>query len=208
MKHKSEFDIKAAEWDKSDMHRERARAVAAAILNEIPLNGEMTALEFGAGTGLLSFMLKDNFKQITLIDNSEGMVRVLNEKLTTAKADNLKVVKADLEHEDFSPGNFDLIYTLMVLHHVGHLETILKKFHDMLNPGGYLAIADLYSEDGSFHGKGFNGHLGFDPASLAAMLEKYGFSGINYNKVYVIDKKISENVSKNFDVFLMTATRT
>jgi ubiquinone/menaquinone biosynthesis C-methylase UbiE len=59
-------------------------------LKEIPLNGEMTALEFGAGTGLLSFMLKDHLKEITLIDNSEGMVKVLNEKLISAKADNLK----------------------------------------------------------------------------------------------------------------------
>jgi len=203
----NEFDIKAPEWDKNDMHRERARTVATAITKEIPLTGEMTALEFGAGTGLLSFMLKDHLKEITLIDNSEGMVQVLNEKLISAKADNLKTVKADLEHEDLLPGSFDLIYTLMVLHHVGEVETVIKKFHDMLNPGGYLAIADLYSEDGSFHGDGFHGHKGFDPVSLAAMLEKIGFSAIKHNKFFVIDKKISENSSKNFDVFLMTAIR-
>lgn len=203
----NEFDIKASEWDKSDMHRERARTVATAILKEIPLNGEMTALKFGAGTGLLSFMLKDHLREITLIDNSEGMVKVLNEKLVSAKADNLKAIKADLEHEDLSEGSYDLIYTLMVLHHVENVETVIKKFHDLLKPGGHLAIADLYTEDGSFHGDGFHGHRGFDPAILAAMLENYGFSGIKHNKVYVIDKKITENNNKNFDVFLMTATR-
>lgn len=204
----NEFDIKAAEWDKSDMHRERARTISAAILKELPLTREMTALEFGAGTGLLSFMLKDYLKVITLIDNSEGMVKVLNEKLKTEKADTMKVIKGDLEHEDLLSGSYDLIYTLMVLHHVGDVETVVKKFHDMLNPGGYLAIADLYREDGSFHGDGFKGHKGFDPASLAAILDKYGFSRINHNKVYVIDKKTAENRSRNFDVFLMTATRT
>lgn len=204
----NEFDIKASEWDKSDMHRERAAAVASEIIRQIPMNREMNALEFGAGTGLLSFMLKDNLKEITLIDNSEGMVKVLNEKLTTAKADNLKVVKADLEHEDLSPGSFDLIYTLMVLHHVGDVETIIKKFHDLLKPGGHLAIGDLYNEDGSFHGEGFHGHPGFDPGSLSALIEKCGFTGLSHRKVYVIDKVISENRSKKFDVFLMTATRT
>jgi len=203
----NEFDIKALEWDKNDMHRERARAVAREILEEIPLNREMSALEFGAGTGLLSFMLKDHVREITLIDNSEGMVKVLNEKVKAEKADRLKVVKADLEHEDLSPGSFDLIYTLMVLHHVGDLENIIRKFHALLNPGGYLAIADLYSEDGSFHGEGFHGHPGFDPVSLSALLENNGFSGINHRKVYVIDKKISENSSKKFDIFLMTAKR-
>jgi ubiquinone/menaquinone biosynthesis C-methylase UbiE len=204
----NEFDIKASEWDKSDMHRERAAAIASEIIRQIPLNRKMSALEFGAGTGLLSFMLKDHLKEITLIDNSEGMVKVLNEKLIAAKADNLKVVKADLEHEDLPQGSFDLIYTLMVLHHVGDLETIVKKFHDLLNPGGHLLIADLYKEDGSFHGEGFNGHQGFDPQSLSALLEDSGFTGLSHSKVYVIDKVISENRSKNFDVFLMTGTRT
>jgi 2-polyprenyl-3-methyl-5-hydroxy-6-metoxy-1,4-benzoquinol methylase len=203
----NEFDIKAAEWDKQQMHRERAETVAGAILRQVHLDRTMTAMEFGAGTGLLSFILKDHLKEITLIDNSDGMVQVLNEKLISTKADNLKAVKADLEHEDLSKGSFDLIYTLMVLHHVGNVETVIKKFHCMLNPGGYLAIADLYSEDGSFHGDGFHGHRGFDPVSLAAMLEKNGFTGITHNKVYVIDKKISENSSMNFDIFLMTAKR-
>lgn len=203
----NEFDLKAAEWDKQQMHRDRAEAVAAEIVRQIPLDETMTAMEFGAGTGLLSFMLKDRLKEITLIDNSEGMVKVLNEKLVSARADSLKAVKADIEHEDPQLGTFDLIYTLMVLHHVGDVETVVKKFHDMLNPGGYLAIADLYREDGSFHGDGFHGHKGFDPAALAAMLEKNGFSGIKHKKVYEIDKKISENRSKSFDIFLMTAIR-
>lgn len=203
----NEFDIKATEWDKNDMHRERARTVAREILEEISLNREMTALEFGAGTGLLSYMLKDHLKEITLIDNSEGMVKVLNEKLKAEKADNLKVVKADLENEDFKGGPFDLIYTLMVLHHVGDVETIIRKFHSLLRPGGHLAISDLYSEDGSFHGEGFHGHHGFDPVSLTALLGKYGFTGINHHKVYVIDKKTSDNNSKKFDIFLMTAGR-
>ncbi|MDZ7634001.1 MAG: class I SAM-dependent methyltransferase [Bacteroidales bacterium] len=203
----NEFDIKAEGWDKSNMHRERAAAIAAEIISQIPLKREMNALEFGAGTGLLSFMLKDNLKEITLIDNSEGMVKVLNEKLIAAKADNLKVVKADLEHEDLALGSFDLIYTLMVLHHVGDLETIISKFHDLLNPGAFLAIADLYTEDGSFHGEGFGGHRGFDPGTLSALLQRHGFTGINYRKVYVIDKEVSEDSRKKFDVFLLTAIR-
>ena len=203
----NEFDLKAAEWDKQQMHRERAEAVAAEIVRQIPLDETMTAMEFGAGTGLLSFMLKDRLKEITLIDNSEGMVKVLNEKLKAEHAVTMKAVKADLEREDLLPGSYDFIYNLMVLHHVGDVETVVKKFHDMLNPGGYLAIADLYREDGSFHGDGFHGHKGFDPAALAEMLEKNGFSGIKHKKVYEIDKKISENRSKSFDIFLMTAIR-
>lgn len=203
----NEFDIKAAEWDKNDMHRERAETIAGEIIKQIPLSRELTALEFGAGTGLLSFILKEHLKEITLIDNSEGMVEVLNEKLKVTKAANLNVIKADLEHEDYAAGPVDLIFSQMALHHVGNIETIIKRFHDLLNPGGFLIIADLYSEDGSFHGEGFHGHPGFDPGSLSALLEKCGFTGIDHRKVFVIDKVISETRSKKFDVFLMTAVR-
>ncbi len=38
----------------------------------------------------------------------------------------------------------------------GMSRRILEKFHDLLNPSGYLAIADLYPEDGSFHGLSFD----------------------------------------------------
>jgi len=201
----NEFDIKAAEWDKSDMHSDRARTVAGEILKEIPITAEMRALEFGAGTGLLSFLLRDKLKEITLVDNSAGMVKVLREKLSADNTGNMKVLDIDLEHDDYPDGRVDLIYTLMVLHHVNDVETIIRKFSGMLNPGGYLAIADLYPEDGSFHGESFNGHKGFDTAKLAALLEKYGFRVISQRKVYVIDKIISDNSRKQFEVFLMIA---
>jgi len=201
----NEFDIKAAEWDKSNMHSDRARTVAGEILNEIPITAEMKALEFGAGTGLLSFLLRDKLKAITLVDNSAGMVKVLREKLHADNTGNMKVLDIDLEHDDYADGRVDLIYTLMVLHHVNNVETIIRKFSGMLNPGGYLAIADLYPEDGSFHGESFNGHKGFDTAKLAALLENYGFRVISQRKVYVMDKSISDNSMKQFEVFLMIA---
>lgn len=203
----NEFDIKAAEWDKSRMHRERAEAIAAAIIREIPLNKNMTAMEFGAGTGLLSFMLSDSLGSITLIDSSEGMVKVLREKLPQTNAAAMKIVKADLEHEDYTDERFDLIYSLMVLHHVDDVGKILGKFSAMLNSGGHLAIADLYSEDGSFHGHGFTGHKGFDTGALAASLEKQGFIDVRHSNVYNIEKTTDNNEIKHFGVFLMTAVR-
>ena len=201
----NEFDIKASEWDKSNMHLDRAGTVAGEILKSIPLTAEMKALEFGAGTGLLSFLLRDYFKEITLIDNSAGMVKVLQEKVHSMNAGNMKVLNVDLEHDDYLDSRFDLIYTLMVLHHVNDVETIIRKFSGMLNPGGHLAIADLYSEDGSFHGTGFSGHRGFDPSTLATLLGKYGFSNVSHRNVYLIEKVTADNLMKQFEVFLMTA---
>lgn len=203
----SEFDIKAGQWDKNLMHRERADAVADAIRTHIPLSRKMKALEFGAGTGLLSYNLKDHLGQITMVDNSEGMVKILREKAGHSDNPDFKVLKADLENEEYTGEKVDLIYTLMVLHHVEDVNKILGMFREILLPGGYLAIADLYSEDGSFHGEGFTGHKGFDPEELSALLEKYGFSELTHRTVYVIDKVVEESSRKQFGVFLLTGIR-
>lgn len=189
------------------MHRERADAVADAIRTRIPISRKMKALEFGAGTGLLSLNLKDHLGRITMADNSEGMVKILREKAGQADTPELKVLKADLENEEYAGEKVDLIYTLMVLHHVRDVNKILGKFREILLPGGYLAIADLYSEDGSFHGEGFTGHKGFDPEELSALLEKHGFSEITHRTVYMIDKLVEEGSRKQFGVFLMTGIR-
>ena len=201
----NEFDIKAAEWDNNPMHRDRSEAIAKGIINSIPLKRDMKVLEFGAGTGITSFLLKDRIREITLMDNSTEMVKVMNEKIRASNALNLKALNFNLELSDYADEKFDLVITQMVLHHVGDIGLIISRFRKLLNPGGYLAIADLYSEDGSFHGPDFTGHKGFDIAELSGILGKHGFINISSVKCYVIDKKISDTLTKQFDVFLMTA---
>jgi len=201
----NEFDIKAAEWDNNPMHRDRSEAIAKGIINSIPLKRDMKVLEFGAGTGITSFLLKDRVREITLMDNSTEMVKVMNEKIRASNALNLKALNFNLELSDYADEKLDLVITQMVLHHVTDIGLIISRFRKLLNPGGYLAIADLYTEDGFFHGPDFTGHKGFDIAELSGILGRHGFINITSVKCYVIDKKISDDVTKQFDVFLMTA---
>jgi len=71
----------------------------------------------------------------------------------------------------------------------------------------WLAIADLYPEDGSFHGEGFTGHRGFDVEILSTLIRNRGFTNISHRKCFVINKKISDSETKQFDVFLLVSTR-
>jgi len=167
----------------------------------------MTALEYGAGTGVTSLILKDYLKEITLMDNSKEMIRVIDEKIRSSKVMNLKVLNFDLESDEFIEGKFDLVFTQMVLHHVNNIEKIINTFHQLLNQGGYIAIADLYEEDGSFHGDSFTGHKGFNIDYLSGILKKNRFSDIIHKTCFVIDRKTSETESKQFNVFIMVARR-
>ena len=203
----NEFDIKAVGWDKNPMHWDRSKAIAEEIQRVLPLKESMRALEFGAGTGILSFMLKDHLEEITLMDSSTEMVRIMNEKILAADVKNLKPILFDLEHNEFTEKKFDLIFTQMVLHHVDDIESIIDRFYKMLNPGGSLAIADLYTEDGSFHGEGFKGHLGFDVEALANTLDKLHFKNISHRQCFVINRDIPGQEVLQFPVFLITADR-
>jgi ubiquinone/menaquinone biosynthesis C-methylase UbiE len=202
----NEFDSKAVEWDNNPMNWERSEAIAKEIENMVSLNKEMSALEYGAGTGITSFLLRDKLREITLMDNSKEMVRIIDEKIVSSGVKNLKALNLNLEIDDFN-GKFDLIFTQMVLHHVNDIPKIIKKFNHLLIPGGHLVIADLYEEDGSFHGEGFTGHNGFNIESLTELLIINHFGGITHKTCFVIDRKISETESKKFDVFIMSGKK-
>jgi tRNA (cmo5U34)-methyltransferase len=201
----NEFDIKASGWDLNPMHWERSEAVVKVLLEMIPLDKNMSVLEYGAGTGITSFLIKDHVMKITMMDSSQEMVKIMGEKISQSKASNLEAICFNLEIETWNRPKFDLVVAQMVLHHVSDIKNINKKFYGLLNPGGYLAIADLYPEDGSFHGEGFTGYKGFDPVFLADELANTGFYDISFRKCFVINKRISDSLTKQFDVFLLTA---
>ncbi len=161
------FDERARDWDSDPAKVERARVVADAIRAAVPLKQGMTALEYGCGTGLLSFALQNEFASMTLADTSQGMLDVLAGKIRSAGASNMHPLRLDLSNDALPDSRFGIIYSLMALHHIPETNPLLTQFHTLLEVGGYLCISDLEKEDGSFHGKQVAGvHHGFDRAEL------------------------------------------
>lgn len=203
----NEFDIKASGWDANPVHLQRSVAIAQKLIEMIPLTKDARALELGAGTGLLSLLLRDRLKSVTMIDSSQEMIRIIDKKIAEQGITNMKTLVCDLEKEDLE-GHYDMVYSQMVFHHVGDIDKILEKFYLLLNPGGYLAIADLYKEDGSFHEEHFTGHTGFDPDELSDMLKRNHFYDIRYESCFVIRKPLANGSFREYPVFLMTARKT
>ena len=203
----SEFDQKAQDWDKNKMHLERTIAVAGQLQKMVAFKPSMKALEYGAGTGLLSFYLKDMFSEITLMDSSREMLKMAVQKMDTGDHSKFKTMFFNLEMEEYSGIPFDIVYSQMVLHHVRDIDAMIRKFYNLLNPKGILVIADLYQEDGSFHDDTMDVHKGFDPEKLLAILLQRGFHDIQSVPCFVIRKEESVEIIKEYPVFLMTALR-
>ena len=194
------FDIQAKEWDNDPLKIERAKVFAELIMGYIKPNSNLRALEFGCGTGALSFQLKDFFKSITLADSSQGMIDVLNAKIKQTGITNFFPLKIDEDNNIDTIGNFDVIYTSMTMHHVLDIEEVITKFNSILTPKGYLCIADLEKEDGSFHDQhpNFIGHNGFHREELTTILNRCGFVVEYYNVCFAVKKELKE-----YPVFMM-----
>jgi ubiquinone/menaquinone biosynthesis C-methylase UbiE len=201
------FDERAKDWDSDPKKVKRAYAVAEAIHRAVPLTTDMSALEYGCGTGLLSFALQSDLGEITLADTSQGMLDVLSEKITAAGVTNMHPIRLDLSVDALPDGHFDLTYSLMTLHHIEDAKGILKKFHALLHPSGVLCIADLDKEDGSFHTDGTTDvHKGFERAELQKWVEEAGFVDVKFSTAFENKKKIGD-IEKVFPVFLLTARK-
>lgn len=200
------FDSKARQWDDNPVFQERGLKIADAIRKAVPLHRRMSALDYGCGTGLLSFPLKDELGAILLADSSSGMLDVVAGKIAAQGVSNMTPLKLDLLSDPRPAQRFDLIVTSMTLHHVPDTDHILRIFHDLLQPGGYLCIADLDQEDGSFHGPEVDVHHGFERAELSRRAAQAGLADIQFQTVFSIAKE-RESGTQDYPVFLMTARR-
>ena len=202
------FDERAKDWDSDPQKVERARAVAEAIGRTIPLSNDLSAFEYGCGTGLLSFALQDKLGQITLADTSQGMLDVLAEKIAAAGVTNMRPVKLDLATDPLPAERYQITYSLLVLHHIHDTQNILRKFHALLEPGGILLVADLDQEDGTFHTEGVTDvHLGFGRVELQKLVEAARFRDVTFSTAFE-NKKMVEGKEKIFPIFLMSARKT
>lgn len=201
-----DFDSRAREWDADPVRIERARAIAEGIRAGVPLTPHMTAFEYGCGTGLLSFALQPYLAHITLADSSTGMLTVLEEKIASSGVRNMTSLKLDMVTDPLPQRRYHLIYTLMTLHHILDTDKILRDFCALLDRPGYLCVADLDEEDGSFHGPDFPGHRGFDRNELGEKAKSVGFQIVDFTTIFHMAGGVRGS-RRDFPLFLMTAEK-
>lgn len=126
----------------------------AAVSTESP-----AILDLGAGTGLLSALLVNQYPQttLTLVDVSEKMLEVAKTRLEHHP--HVKAIVADYTQHHFDE-KFDLVVSSLSIHHLTDAEkkVLYHNAYSLLKPGGALVNADqvlghtpyiesLYKED-------------------------------------------------------------
>jgi ubiquinone/menaquinone biosynthesis C-methylase UbiE len=189
------FDSQSAHWD-DEKRTKRAKIIAEQIAAAVELKAHDRALEFGCGTGLISFNLYDKVREIVCVDTSKGMIDVLNTKIRQHNIRNMVACHADIQVDDPLVPQYEVVYTSMALHHILDIETTLARLYQLLKPEGALCIVDLDEEDGSFHkaDPDFIGHNGFNQQELKQVLAKIGFGVLASHTFYHDTKQVAGGV--------------
>ena len=203
---RSRFDRMAAEWDANPARVALAAAVVAAIRQAVPLRPEMDVLDFGAGTGLVTLGLAPDVGKLTALDASREMVHALESKRVAAAVINVQTLWCDIAQAPLPPAAYDLIVSSMVLHHLSDVDTILARLRPCIRSGGWIALADLDAEDGSFHGDQTGVfHAGFPRPDICRRLIKAGFSGVQMRDAHQVVRAAADGTTRSYGVFLATA---
>jgi 2-polyprenyl-3-methyl-5-hydroxy-6-metoxy-1,4-benzoquinol methylase len=195
------FIEKAQDWDTNERVQRLSSAIGKKLLSEVFLSKDMEVMDFGAGTGLISEYIAPYVKKVVAVDTSEAMLEKLTDKpLLSKKVQALcrNILKQPLN------AYFDLIVSAMALHHIENTSLLLKTFSEHLYPGGLVVLADLDTEDGSFHPENTEGvyHYGFDREELKSLLLAHDFEEIHFTTAHTIQKE-----GKHYPVFMVTARK-
>ena len=203
-----DFEKAAANWDAKPRRVKLAQDVAAAIIHALHPTPQMEVLDFGCGTGLVTLALQPLVKSITAADSSPGMLAVLQDKVNQQHLANVRPRLVDFEKGEVPEGRFHLIVSSMTLHHVQDTAALLRLWFDLLVPDGLLGVADLDTEDGSFHGDKIEVfHLGFDRSRFKALLEDTGFREVRDTTAASMVKEIAGGQEREFTIFLITGRK-
>ncbi len=200
------FDKLAEEWDLEPRRVLMAKNTFNEIQKKVSLLEEMEVHDIGTGTGLLLLNFVDKVRHITGTDNSKEMLDILANKLKQSNIKNTSLKLFDADIDNLPINSYDLTVSNMTFHHIQKPADLIKRIYSSLRSGGKICIADLETENGTFHSKqNLKGvyHFGFDKNEFLSWLEEANFINTTIETIFKIDKE-----GRKFPVFLAYGEKT
>jgi len=97
--------------------------------------GTDRVLEIGAGTGIFTLDIARNCGEVTAVDISDNMLKLLEKKATTAGISNIKAIKGNVEKVEFD-GLFSLVCAFSSLEYLDDLPVFFTRLAHYIEPGG------------------------------------------------------------------------
>lgn len=99
------------------------------LLDGLPIEASWNCLELGAGAGSIAYWLAGRCP-----DGRVVAVDLDTRHLDAGRAANLEVQEADITHEDYAPGSFDLIHARYLFCHLAERDEMIARAARWLSP--------------------------------------------------------------------------
>ncbi len=130
------YDLYASKYDESRAYLNGfERDVFLKMIQ--PLK-EKKVLDIGCGTGRTIELLKTYPMEITALDISEKMLKVVEKKFH-----DVKTVKADLNSLPFPDNTFDAVTAMFVIVHLKNLQVAFSEVYRVLKDGGVFILSNI-----------------------------------------------------------------
>ncbi len=96
-------------------------------------------LDFGCGSGVLSYMLTKKNHCVTACDLELSPLKLLKEIIEFPSGINF--IEGDILDKNFEDNSFDIICVMDVLEHIENLEPYIKLFDRLLTPNGLILVS-------------------------------------------------------------------
>jgi ubiquinone/menaquinone biosynthesis C-methylase UbiE len=118
------------------MRREALEARVVELL--APFAGDERALDVGCGTGALAYVLARHVREVVGVDASEEYVEAAREHAPPG----CTFLVGDAAALPFGYGEFDLVGSARLLHHVRRPELVVAEIARVTRPGGRILLVD------------------------------------------------------------------
>ncbi len=165
----------------TDLHG-YGEAIRGELGRRIPRDKRLKVLDVGTGFGInVAFLARwlSRGSAIWTVDPSKEVLEDVEAALDAESARLVRFAVATAEDLDFEDGFFDVVASVMVLHHLGKLRPALREMVRVLRAGGRLLVVD-YKPEASHQLEFMTRHEEedfFKPSAVLAGVRRAGLRG-------------------------------
>jgi len=129
---KKYYDSIAHNYEAIDGRRKKHfKALKIIIQNLATITPAKTFLDVGAGTGYISKLAANHFKQVVAIDISQKMLDQINDN-------RIATICMPFKDMDIWESQFDVVCCFATLHHIEEIPRLIQLCYKVLKPNGIL----------------------------------------------------------------------
>lgn len=162
--------------------KKRAVDLIKKLMTFIEINGNQAFLEVGCGNGVVTrYVAREYGYSVTGIDIDPAQID--QARKDTDGINSIRYYEAEATHLPCKDGEFDIVLSIGVLHHIENWLDALREVKRVLKHGGYFLYADIiYPERITSIDRSSSMSFGLvtiDINELNSFLEKFGFTTIH-----------------------------